>query len=73
MNDISQLIEQYYAWLKKKTSYKNINKWVEITAPYLDRNNDYIQMYLKKTDTGSYLLTDDGYTIAGLIQEGCIQ
>ena len=44
--------------------------WVEITAPYLDRNNDYIQIYLKKDEEG-YLLTDGGSTITGLIQEGC--
>lgn len=43
---------------------------MEITAPYLDRNNDYIQIYLKKEDEG-YLLTDGGSTITGLIQEGC--
>ena len=69
MNNVNVLIERYYTWLKKKTTFKNINKWVEITAPYLDRNNDYIQMYVKKTNTG-YLLTDDGETIAGLKMEG---
>lgn len=70
MSNINHLINQYYTWLKERTICKNMNEWVEITAPYLDRNNDYIQMYLKKTKTG-YLLTDDGYTIAGLKQEGC--
>ncbi len=69
MNNIDPLMEKYYSWLKKKTTFKNINTWVEITAPYLDRNNDYIQMYLKKTNTG-YLLTDDGETITGLKMEG---
>ncbi len=69
MNSINHLVDQYYAWLKEKTVCKNINQWMEITAPYLDRNNDYIQMYLKKTNTG-YLLTDDGATIAGLKMEG---
>ncbi len=62
-------MKQYYSWLKDRTVCKNINKWVEIIAPYLDRNNDYIQMYLKKTNTG-YLLTDDGETLAGLKMEG---
>ncbi len=71
MTDINPLIDKYYAWLKDKTAWKTIDKWVEITAPYIDRNNDYIQIYLKKTDDG-YLLTDDGDTILGLQQEGCL-
>ena len=68
-NNINTLIEKYYSWLKDKTVCKKINQWVEITAPYIDRNNDYIQMYLQKTNTG-YLLTDDGETITGLKMEG---
>ena len=71
MKDINILIDKYYTWLKDKTACKNIDQWVEITTPYLDRNNDYIQIYLKKNNT-SYLLTDDGYTIEGLKQEGCL-
>lgn len=41
-----------------------------ITAPYLDRHNDYLQVFLKKADDG-YFLTDDGATIGGLLDEGC--
>lgn len=70
MNDINLLMDKYYSWLKDKTVWKQLKDWVEITAPYLDRNNDYIQIYLKKEDEG-YLLTDGGSTITGLIQEGC--
>jgi hypothetical protein len=64
-------MDRYYTWLKDKTAWKNINEWVEITTPYIDRNNDYIQIYLKKTEDG-YLLTDDGATILGLKEEGCM-
>lgn len=63
-------MDKYYSWLKDKTAWKQLKDWVEITAPYLDRNNDYIQLYLKKQDDG-YLLTDGDSTITGLIQEGC--
>ena len=70
MTNITPLIDEYYSWLKDKTAWKTIDKWVEITAPYLDRNNDYIQNYLKKTEDG-FLLTDDSATILGLKQEGC--
>ncbi len=70
MTDINELIGNYYSWLKDKTAWKEIGDWVEITSPYLDRNNDYTQIYLKK-DGDSYLLTDDGATIGSLEQEGC--
>ena len=72
MNNINLLIESYYSWLKDKTAWKSIENtnWLAITAPYLDRHNDYIQIYLKKTTDG-YLLTDDGDTIEGLRADGC--
>lgn len=56
--------------VKRQNSLENNNKWVEITSPYLDRNNDYIQIYLKKDGEG-YLLTDGGGVLTGLKQEGC--
>ena len=71
MNDINELIDNYYKWLKDKTVWEFFGEWAEITTPYLDRNNDYIQIYLKKSEDG-YLLTDDSATIAGLAQEGCL-
>jgi hypothetical protein len=67
---MTNLLDKYYAWLKDKTACKQINEWVEITTPYLDRNNDYIQIYLKKMNDG-FFLTDDGSTISGLLEEGC--
>lgn len=70
MSDIKNLLDNYYSWLRDKTVWKQINQWAEITTPYLDRNNDYVQIYLKKHDDG-FLLTDDGSTIGGLAQEGC--
>lgn len=63
-------MDRYYAWLKDKTIWKQIGKWTEITTPYLDCNNDYIQFYLKKDETG-YFLTDGGSILTGLAQEGC--
>jgi len=43
---------------------------VEITTPYIDRHNDYIQIYLRQQGE-EYVLTDDGYTISDLTQSGC--
>lgn len=70
IEEIQQLLEDYRAWLKDKTVLRQIDDWVEITTPYLDRHNDYIQVYAKKANSG-YLLTDDGYTIGDLEQTGC--
>ncbi|MHB9027060.1 MAG: DUF1829 domain-containing protein [Armatimonadota bacterium] len=70
INEIQKLLEDYRAWLRDKTSLRQIDKWIEITTPYLDRHNDYIQIYASKENSG-YLLTDDGYTIADLEESGC--
>ena len=59
--EIQRLLDDYLAWLKDKTTLRQIDAWVEITTPYLDRHNDSIQIYAKKAD-GHFVLTDDGYT-----------
>ena len=65
------LVEEYYKWLKDKTTWKQLNNnWVVITTPYLNRHNDYIQVYLKQ-EGAEYILTDDSYTIDDLEQSGC--
>jgi hypothetical protein len=70
ISDIQKLLDEYSAWLKDKTVLRQIDDWVEITTPYLDRHNDYVQIYAKKSN-GSFTLTDDGYTIDDLEQSGC--
>jgi len=70
IHEIQKLLDEYIVWLKDKTTLRQVENWVEITTPYLDRHNDYIQFYAKKEDNG-FLLTDDGYTIDDLEQSGC--
>ncbi len=70
IQDIQRLLGEYHAWLKDKTVLRQIDDWVEITTPYLDRHNDYIQIYARKENSG-YILTDDGYTIEDLESNGC--
>lgn len=70
IQDIQNLLNAYYAWLKDKSAMRQIDQWVEITTPYLDRHNDYVQIYVKKIN-GGFLLTDDGYIIGDLKQSGC--
>ena len=70
IEEIDRLLNDYIAWLKDKTVLRQIDSWVEITTPYLDRHNDYVQIYAKKSNDG-FVLTDDGYTIDDLEQSGC--
>lgn len=70
ITEMQGLIEKYLAWLKDKTSLRQIDDWTEITTPYLDRHNDYLQIYAKRQN-GSYLLSDDGHVIEDLQQSGC--
>src|SRR3990172_5232136 len=70
MDEIQRLLDQYIAWLKDKTILRQVKDWVEITTPYLDRHNDYLQIYAK-CQNGGYILTDDGYVLEDLEQSGC--
>ncbi len=69
-DDLQTLLDQYWGWLKDKTTLRQINNWYEITTPHLDRHNDYIQIYARKSGDG-FLLTDDGYILDDLEMSGC--
>lgn len=66
---IRSLVDGYLRWLRDRTALREVNDWIEITTPYLDRHNDYLQIYARRTPMG-FRLTDDGYTIGDLEQSG---
>jgi len=68
--DCQQLIDAYARWLKAKFVATEINGVCEITTPFVDRNNDLLQIYVKRTDRG-FVLTDDGYILNELALSGC--
>lgn len=70
ITEVQDLLDRYVQWLKDKTALRQVKDWVEITTPYMDRHNDYLQIYIKR-DNGGFVLTDDGYTIGDLLQSGC--
>ena len=70
MSDIATLVDRYQAWLKDRTALKQVNGWTEITTPFLDRHNDYVQIYAKRED-GGLVLSDDGHTLNDLLASGC--
>ena len=61
----------YLDWLKSEMVEKDLgNGYTEITVPFLDRHNDYIQIYVEKTDDDVFRLSDDTYTITDLQMSG---
>ncbi|MDH7597945.1 MAG: DUF1829 domain-containing protein [Methanothrix sp.] len=70
MDNAGNLADLYVEWLRSKISLKEIGDWMEVTFPYLDRHNDYLQIYVRKYDS-YYRLMDDGYVINDLLQSGC--
>ncbi len=70
ISDVQKLLDQYWAWLRDKTTLREVSDWVEITTPYIDRHNDRLQIYAKRRN-GGFVLTDDGYTLGDLEQSGC--
>ena len=70
IEEIQLLMDRYLSWLKDKTTLRAIDDSIEVTTPYLDRHNDYLQFYVKRNDRG-FLLTDDGYVIEDLKRSGC--
>jgi hypothetical protein len=70
IDEIQKLLDQYLQWLRDKTVLRRVEDWIEITTPYLDRHNDYLQIYAKRQNSG-FILTDDGYVIGDLRRSGC--
>ncbi|MBA4313267.1 MAG: hypothetical protein C0417_11635 [Chlorobiaceae bacterium] len=70
VEEIQNLLDKYLDWLRDKTTLRQLDDWVEITTPYIDRHNDYLQIYATRKN-GNYILTDDGYILQDLEQSGC--
>ena len=68
--DIQKMINDYTAWLRKEITTMAFGEHIELTTPYLDRFNDYLQIYARQNADGTITLTDDGYVISSLISSG---
>lgn len=67
--DIKRMIAEYAEWIKNEITFERVGEYYEITTPYLDNANDYIQIYVKQQD-GTIYFTDDGVTIQNLKMMG---
>ena len=69
-SDIRSMVDGYYDWLRKETSFRTVNGIGEITTPFTDRHNDFLQIYVIP-EGDHFLLTDLGRTISDLEMCGC--
>jgi hypothetical protein len=57
---------EYIEWLKLNTEEVLLGKNIKrLTTPFLDINNDYIEIYIARSENG-FILTDNGDTISNL-------
>ena len=60
IEEVRGLVDQYAQWVRDKSVLREINdQYVQITTPYLDRHNDYTQIYVGR-ENGGFVLTDGG-------------
>lgn len=67
--DIQKLIDEYAAWLKSEITFEKVGEYYEITTPYLDNANDYLQIYVRQAGDDVYF-SDDSATIRNLKMAG---
>ena len=60
-----RLAKEYADWLRDETISESADDLCVITAPFVDRHSDFLQIYVTLTDDG-YSLSDDGYVIRDL-------
>ena len=67
--DIQKLIDDYTSWLKNEITFEKVGEYYEITTPYLDHANDYLQIYVKQ-EGNDIFFTDDSATMHTLKMNG---
>lgn len=67
--DMNRLIDDYLGWLRSEISFEQCGEYYEITTPFLDNANDYLQIYVKQADQEIHF-TDDCATMRSLDIQG---
>lgn len=63
-------MDEYFAWLKEKYKYKQLDNSIEITTPFKNHINDHIRIYVDELEANKLRLSDDGQTINELNMMG---
>lgn len=66
---IEAVMERYWGWLREGTELHQEGDEAVINTPFLDRHNDYIQIFAEWRGE-QWKLTDDGYTVYDLEASG---
>lgn len=64
-NICEALVNEYTDWLRDQICVSEFDGYCEITTPFLDRHNDFLQIYVKES-ANNLLLTDGGYILSDL-------
>ena len=67
--DIQKYIDEYISWLKSEITFRQMDEYYEITTPFLDMDNDYLQLYVKQ-DGNKIYFSDDSYVLNMLAAHG---
>lgn len=68
--NIDKMLDNYANWIRSEITTTKFNEYIQITTPFLDHFNDYIQIYVKMNSDGTMELTDGGYTFNNLSLSG---
>ncbi len=66
-NESKIKLYNFNEWFRNHTKVAvvgKLKKLIEITTPYLDNHNDYIQIYLRRRDDGVWEISDDSIVYA---------
>lgn len=69
--DIQKYIDDYANWLKNEITFTKMGEYFEITTPFLDVYNDYLQLYVRQEGDTIYF-SDDCYTMNLLAASGFV-
>ena len=69
--ETDSLVEAYIRWLRENSTERDLEGgWKELTFPFLDRHNDFLQVFAQSESTG-LRITDEGRTIRDVRRAGC--
>lgn len=64
-----RVVEDYKEWLFENLQVRSFEGGVEVTTPFVDRHNDFLQVYAFAED-GTVTLSDGGHTVRDLALNG---
>ena len=71
IDETKNILDEYAQWISDMMHAIPSGDGVKIAGPMLNRNNDFMTVYMEKTPTGDYVVTDLGETIEDLEFSGC--